>query len=113
MSWRLVFYKSQRGEKYVQRFILAQDAGTQGKIAKLLDLLSAYGPRLGMPYSRYLGSNLYELRVRGKNEVRIFYAFVTGEHEIVIVHAFNKRSQRLPERELAIARQRAGELTEL
>jgi len=76
----------------------------------MLGLLKEHGPNLGMPYSKYMKDGLYELRVRGKNEVRIFYIFQI-QHTICLLHAFKKKSQKTPPKELNIAFQRKNELT--
>jgi len=109
-KWVIKFYKGSRGEEYVQNFIKKQDTATYAKITRLIGMLSIHGPDLGMPYSRYLGHGLFELRARGKNEVRIFYIFHL-EKTIYLLHAFKKRTQKTPIKELKIAINRKKELT--
>ena len=59
-----------------------------------------------MPHSRALGSGLFELRPRGREGTgRVFYCFVV-EKRVVILHAFMKKTQGTPEKELRIARKR-------
>lgn len=78
--------------------------------ARLVELLTEYGPLLRLPHSRAMGDGLFELRPRGRSGIgRAFYCFITGKR-IVIVHAFIKKSQQTPERELKIARRRAKEV---
>lgn len=62
-----------------------------------------------MPYSKKLLSNLYELRVRGQQEVRIFYCF--HQDQAIIVHAFIKKSQKTPTKEIETALKRIEQLT--
>ena len=62
-----------------------------------------------MPHAKGMGSGLIELRVRGRQEVRIFYAFVLGKR-IYLLHAFVKKTKTTPNRELAIARERKTEI---
>jgi phage-related protein len=76
----------------------------------MIDLLTEYGPHLGMPHSRALGDGLFELRTRGRSGIgRAFYCFLVGKR-IVIVHAFIKKTQQTPDKELKLARKRAKEL---
>ncbi len=107
------FYKDARGEEPVLKFIWAQDASTQSKFTKLFHLLEEYGPELMMPYARYLKNGIYELRIRGKNEVRVFYVLMTKQQVGVLLHAFKKRTQKMPTKEFEVARQRAKDLTDL
>ena len=74
--------------------------------AKLLELLLEHGPNLRMPHSRSMGEGLFELRPRGREGIgRAFYCFLMGKR-ISIVHAFIKKTEATPERELKIARKR-------
>ncbi|TSC85991.1 MAG: Uncharacterized protein G01um101416_755 [Microgenomates group bacterium Gr01-1014_16] len=69
-----------------------------------MDLLQKHGPDLGMPHSKIITSGLNELRVRGKNEIRIFYTF-KGK-SIYFLHAFKKQTQKTPDKEIKTANQR-------
>lgn len=113
-KYKVVFYEDSRGKTPVLDFIGAQDRSTQSKFVKLFNLLQIYGPELMMPYARNLKDGMYELRIRGKNEVRVFYVWVSGNRQrIVLLHVFKKRSQKLPAKELTVARTRQKELTKI
>jgi len=78
--------------------------------ARLIELLAEYGPSLRLPHSKAFGDGLFELRPRGKMGIgRAFYCFLAGKH-IVLLHAFIKKSQQTPERDLNLARKRLKEL---
>ena len=78
--------------------------------ARLLELLAEHGPNLRLPHSRALGGGLFELRPRGRVGIgRALYCFVIGKR-VVIVHAFVKKTQQTPDKELKLARKRAKEL---
>ena len=78
--------------------------------ARLVELLAEYGPNLRLPHSRAFGDGLFELRPRGRTRTgRAFYCFMVGKR-ITVLHAFIKKSQQTPDRELAIARKRLKEL---
>ncbi|MBE7417016.1 MAG: type II toxin-antitoxin system RelE/ParE family toxin [Ideonella sp.] len=79
--------------------------------ARLVELLAEHGPDLRLPHSRALGEGLFELRPRGRSGIaRAFYCFVIARR-IVLVHAFIKKSQQTPDKELKLARKRAKELS--
>ena len=74
--------------------------------AKLIELLIERGPNLRMPHSRLMGDGLFELRPRGREGIgRAFYCFLVGKR-ISVVHAFIKKTEATPERELKTARKR-------
>ena len=78
--------------------------------ARLVELLTEHGPALRMPHSRALGGGLFELRARGREGLgRGFYCFLR-DRRVVILHAFVKKSQATPDRELGIARKRMKEV---
>lgn len=78
--------------------------------AHLVELLIEHGPNLRLPHSRPLGEGLFELRPRGRSGIgRAFYCFA-ATRRIVVVHAFIKKSQQTPDKELKLARRRAKEV---
>ena len=69
-----------------------------------------FGPNLGMPHTRAMGEGLFELRVKGQEGIaRVFYCIVV-QQRIVMLHAFIKKSQQTPKRELDIAKRRLHEV---
>ncbi len=105
MSWEILFFESGRDEKPVEIFIDSLDIDTEAKVFRMVyTLLHQYGPSLTMPHSKKITDNLYELRIRGKVEIRIFYTF--KDKAIYLLHAFQKKSQKIPSRELDIAKKR-------
>lgn len=78
--------------------------------ARLVELLADHGPDLRLPHSRSLGGGLFELRPRGRSGIgRAFYCFVVARR-VVVVHAFIKKSQQTPDKELKLARKRFKEI---
>jgi phage-related protein len=78
--------------------------------ARLVELLAEHGPSLRLPHSRALGEGLFELRPRGRSGIgRAFYCFLLGQR-VVVVHAFIKKTQETPDKELKLARKRVKEL---
>ena len=104
MEWIILFYETSSGERIVENFIKKQQPQARGKISHLIDLLETYGSLLGMPHAKQLDSHLYELRVRGKEEIRILYGF--KKRTIYLLHAFKKQTQKTPKKELETASQR-------
>ena len=79
--------------------------------ARITELLIEHGPHLRLPHSRTLGDKLFELRPRGRSGIeRAFYCFLVGRRA-VILHAFVKKSQQTPDRELKLARKRMKEVS--
>ena len=112
MTWEIQIYEAPSGRAVVQDFICKLQPITQAKLLRQLDLLEEFGVALSMPHAKPLGDSLYELRIRGKQEVRVFYIFVKV-NRIYLLHAFQKKTQTTPENELRIARKRQYEIDKL
>lgn len=71
--------------------------------------MEIYGPNLGMPHTRAMGEGLFELRLKAAEGIaRVFYCTIV-ERQIVVLHQFQKKSQKTPKREIEIARKRMKE----
>ena len=81
------------------------DVLTQAKIVRLTELLEMREYRLGMPYSKKIASNLYELRIKSIQNVRIFYMF--HNEQIVLLHVIAKKTQKLIKKDIEKALMRA------
>lgn len=92
----------------MEDFFQKQQLSARTKMLHLFELLEVYGSQLGMPHSKQLGSGIYELRVRGKEEIRVFYGF--KQKSIYLLHAFKKQTQKTPRKELIIALNRLTEI---
>ena len=78
--------------------------------ARLVELLAEHGPNLRLPHSRAFGDGLFELRPRGRSGIaRALYCFLVGKR-VIVLHAFIKKAQQTPDRELKLARKRMKEV---
>lgn len=86
----------------LKKDILLLDRSTKAKFTRLCILLSEYNGILKMPHTKILDHNLYELRIRGKQEVRIFYCIYNSQ--FYLLSYFIKTSNKTPRSELEKAR---------
>lgn len=84
--------------KEVEKFVYRLQVSAHAKTIRMIERIEKYGHELGMPYSKQMGLNLFELRIRDKQEVRIFYCF--WKNEAILLHGFLKKTQKTPQREL-------------
>jgi phage-related protein len=74
--------------------------------------MEIYGPDRGMPHTRALGGGLFELRLKAAQGIaQVFYCTRVGRR-IVMLHQFTKKSEKIPKRELNMARKRMKEVTD-
>ena len=88
----------------LEKFIHSLDESTIAKILRTIDLLEMFGHKLTLPHSKKVHVELFELRIRGKQEIRIFYTF--HKDEAILLHGFVKKSERIPKKEMLTALQK-------
>jgi phage-related protein len=93
----------------LRKYIYSLEKQTVSKFTRLTDLLEIYDKKLGMPYSKQIQNNLYELRIRGQQEIRVFYCFY--QDKIVFVHAIIKKSLKTPPHDIKTTLSRIKLLT--
>jgi phage-related protein len=65
---------------------------------------------MGLPHTDAFGGGLFELRLKGAEGIaRVFFCTMIGQ-EIIMLHSFIKKTQKTPEKELKLAKQRMKEL---
>ncbi len=107
--WNVIFYRDAIGRLPVDEWIYNLAPIEQARVLKSIELLRAYGVRLGMPHSRHLRGKLWELRIAaGRRDYRVLYAARVGRM-FILLHAFAKKTAKTPARELAIAERRLAD----
>lgn len=96
-------------EREVEEFVMKLEKSTIAKVLRTIDLLEQFSHQLGMPHSKKVKSGFFELRIRGHQEVRIFYTF--QKREIILLHGFVKKSQKTPQQEINKAARKLQSLT--
>ncbi len=110
--YSVYFYKDGRGNYPVQELIKELNKKSQAKIAQYIELLKEHGPNLLRPYADQVKDKILELRIKTTDgNVRVFYFFFV-EHKIILLHAFKKKTQELPEREIEQAKRNMEDFIE-
>ena len=100
-EYRISYYKNSRnGKKPVYEYILRLDKKDKAKIFKYFDYLVTNNGYLDEPYSKHVKNKIRELRVDFANSHhRIFY-FTFINKNIILLHAFLKKTAKTPEQEI-------------
>lgn len=109
-GWRWVYYKMASGRVPVKDFIEEQAAEVREKIFSDLVRLVHFNVELGSPYvEKVEGRDFWELRTRVSGNIyRTFYFAHTGK-KFVLLHAYQKKSQKAPKKELDVAEERMSD----
>ena len=101
---RIVFYRSASGREPVREWLKQLRPAYRKQVGEDLYTLQLGWP-VGMPLARKLEPNLWELRSHiPKGIVRVL--FTQDKRVLVLLHAFIKKTQKLPPGELAVAKER-------
>ena len=101
--YRIILFEKGK-QKPVEKFILNLTSSTKAKLIRKIKLLEEYGLNIGMPHSKKITNQIYELRIGGLENVRLFYT--VKNNLIYILSGFKKTSQRIPKKELKIVKTR-------
>ena len=103
-DWSVEFYSDSDGDSPVLDWYGSLDDKTKAKLIWIFQLLETNGIEVGMPYIKPLGDKLYEVRAEvNRNAFRVIYFLYTGRR-FVLLHGFQKKTQKTPEKELERAR---------
>jgi phage-related protein len=85
--------------------LLPVDMGSH--LVRITLLLEEFGPhKVGMPHVKHLSERLWEIRISGRDGIARCLFYIAPNFEIVIVHAFIKKTQKTPLRSIQTAFQR-------
>ncbi|MEM6429361.1 MAG: type II toxin-antitoxin system RelE/ParE family toxin [Deinococcota bacterium] len=105
MPWHIEYFNER-----VEKAVLNLPTSLLAKYLRLTDLMLEFGSDLGLPHTKALGDGLFELRVKAQEGIaRVFYCVVI-EQRIVMLHVFIKKSQKIPKKEVDVARKRMKEV---
>jgi phage-related protein len=103
--WTIQYYNNT-----VEQSVLSLPDTLAARYVHLTDRMHQFGPDLGMPHTRAMGDGLFEIRLKGaEGTARVMYCTLVGKR-IVMLHAFVKKTDKTPGKDLALARQRMKEV---
>lgn len=98
------FYELADGTEPVRNFLESLEPKLKAKMFREIDLLMANGPDLRMPHSRSVEDGIFELRAKQGTDIsRVLYFFFFGK-KAILANGFIKKSQKTPQKELALAK---------
>jgi phage-related protein len=111
-DWSVHFYVEEDGESPVSAFLRSLDAKTQGRFEWSIEQLRIRNVSAREPLVKKLDGRLWELREASRTNIyRVIYCFVSGRR-IVLLHGFQKKTQRIPRGEIEIAERRMSRFIE-
>ena len=103
----IIFYRLENGKCPVEDYLETLTNKQVEKIFFVLDLVESIDivPR---KFFKKLEAtdDIWEVRIRHGNNIFRLFGFFDGDDLVVLNHAFTKKSQKIPRREIKIAEQR-------
>ncbi|MDD3481068.1 MAG: type II toxin-antitoxin system RelE/ParE family toxin [Patescibacteria group bacterium] len=111
MSIEIEYYIKESGRCPIVEFMDKLPTETRARTFKTFDLLERFGLQIGMPHLRKIAGmrNAWELRVRSKNDIYRYY-FTVIDKKALIVHCLNKKTNKIPYKDLKIIKERLKSL---
>lgn len=107
--FKVLIYEDKNGKSPVADYLDELNSKAQtdkdsrirlGKILRYISLLQMYGTRAGLPASRHIEGDIWELRPMND---RFFFAYWKDD-TFVILHHYIKKSQKAPRQEIEQAK---------
>jgi len=106
MAWTVFYYETVQGARPIEAFLDALSSEARAKCLAYISRLEIDGTRLPASIAAHVRGKIWELRPEWSgNEFRFFYGAIVGQR-FVILHAIQKKRQKLREQDIAIAEQR-------
>jgi phage-related protein len=107
---KVEFYTLTDGKSPVKDALEKLSDKQRTKILRQLKYLQEFGPSNAIPNNKKLtGTPLWELRVLGQDNLRIFYTQVS-KNAIAVLHIFNKKKKKVPQKEINLALSRRNQI---
>ena len=105
MNFKVIFF-NQKVEKATMNF----PRGILANFIHIVEMIEEFGSNLGKPYTAKLEKDMFEIRAKGVEGIGRSLFCTTKGAKIIILHSFIKKTQKIPKKELSIARKRLKEL---
>ncbi|MDF3034196.1 MAG: Phage-related protein [Alphaproteobacteria bacterium] len=105
-DWKIKFVNAKAEEE-----LLSLSADLKAKFLHVTEMIVAFGPHhVGLPHVSPLENKLWELRLKGKDNIARSIYILASERRLVILRTFIKKTQKTPTSELKIAYMRLKEM---
>lgn len=110
MAWTVRYYETAQGDKPIETFLEALSDKAKAKCLAYISRLETDGTKLPRSIAAHVRGKIWELRPEWSgNEYRFFYGAFVGQR-FVLLHAVQKKAQKLRESDIVIAEKRYEEV---
>jgi len=103
---KIYYYALASGENPIDKFLNSLSEKQQTKILRIFNHIRNHGLIRPIPDIKKLtGTPLWEIRVLGRDSIRLIYAVVFRSH-VLILHGFLKKKNKTPLKDIRLALKR-------
>ena len=104
---KIKFYRLETGKSPVEEFFDSLTNKQFEKISFVLDLIEQIDIVPRKYFKKLKGTDdIWEVRIQHGNNIFRILGFFDGKDLVVLNHAFTKKSQKIPQKEIAVAEKR-------
>ncbi len=102
----ITFFESDFGDKPAEEFLASLEPAARAKVVRSLEMLRSF-PIVPAKFWRKLsGQKLWEVRAEYAGNIYRILATAAPQNRVVLLHGFQKKSQKTPRQDMEIAQQR-------
>ncbi|HKP03217.1 MAG TPA: type II toxin-antitoxin system RelE/ParE family toxin [Chthoniobacterales bacterium] len=102
----IIFYETDFGEKPVEEFLTELEPSARAKVVRSLEMLRTLSVVPAKFWQKLSDQKLWEIRAEyGGNIYRVLASTAKG-NKVILLHGFQKKSQKTPRQDMEIAQQR-------
>src|SRR5438046_10426617 len=106
MNREIIFYETDFGDKPVEEVLVGLEPAVRAKVVRTLELLRTQQIVPAKFWKKLSGSDLWEVRVEYAGNIYRVLAVFAKNNRVILLHAFQKKSQKTPRQDMEIALQR-------
>ena len=108
-DYKIVFYTDKSGSCPITEFLDSCSDSLRSKILRQFMYVCEFGISYRIPnIKKVTGTNFWELRILGKDNIRVFC--IGNKRDVHIIQIFNKKKQKTPLNEIRTAESRIHHL---
>ncbi|MGV8948895.1 MAG: type II toxin-antitoxin system RelE/ParE family toxin [Candidatus Paracaedibacter sp.] len=106
VEWKIKFVNESAEQE-----VLSLSPDLKAKFVHITEMILEFGPHnVGLPHIRPLEKKLWELRLKGKDNIARSVYVLASEQRLIVLRTFIKKTQETPAKELKVAYKRMKEV---
>lgn len=103
----ILFYRTESGQSPVEEFLDSLSGKQAQKVVWVLQLVEEMDNIPAQYFKKLVGTdNIWEVRVQASGDIFRLLGFLEGDNLVILNHAFQKKTQKTPLKDIKIAEKR-------